>query len=324
MKTYIISLKSTGALTQLPDSQRVFGALTYLYAETFGPEKATAFVQAVLSKNLHLALSNVLPMGYLPTPQEYLIDSLKKHGCNDVDHKTKRNAVKKRQYLKDSEIHKLLQDPTDCENLFPYVKLVERHQLRTSIESLNKKIPGLDSKLYSVPVVIPLEMNNKKDDGKVLVDFCFYLQIDDSSLSNGFFEVVNKASQINQTIILGKRASQGMNTYQFGNVQENPLQYDEKKELLNTGMLLPDQIDFAASTLKLFTSQRRPFEMTGAWNENAKKYFISFIAQGSIVCASAGVRHAGQSIRSKFNENRDIVFGNALLYPIWPREGSVG
>ena len=59
MKNYKIVLKSIGAITQLPDSQKVFGALITTFAEANGNDRAAKLVKAVIDKKIHLALSNV-------------------------------------------------------------------------------------------------------------------------------------------------------------------------------------------------------------------------------------------------------------------------
>jgi hypothetical protein len=74
--------------------------------------------------------------------------------------------------------------------------------------------------------------------------------------------------------------------------------------------------DFASSTLKLFTSGRRTFEMPGGWDKDFARYYISFIAEGSIIASPDGLESTGKSIKSPFNPKRDIVFGNAFLYSL--------
>lgn len=56
MKNYRIILKSSGAITQLPDSQKIFGALVSLFAEAHGNDKAAELVKAVINKKMHLAV----------------------------------------------------------------------------------------------------------------------------------------------------------------------------------------------------------------------------------------------------------------------------
>ena len=85
-------------------------------------------------------------------------------------------------------------------------------------------------------------------------------------------------------------------------------------------MLLPEKIDFRKSTLKLFTSERRPFTMPGGWKKDSK-YFISFIDSGSIIVLKDKIEQAGKCVRSPFNPKRDIIFGNAFLYPVMLGKG---
>lgn len=75
--------------------------------------------------------------------------------------------------------------------------------------------------------------------------------------------------------------------------------------------------------MKLFTSERRPFEMMGGWDKNLPKYYISFIGPGSIIFVCDGLESAGKCVRSPFRKSRDIVFGNAFLYPISLDQGQV-
>lgn len=39
MRNYKVILKLTGPITQVPDSQKLFGALMYMFAEKYGDEK---------------------------------------------------------------------------------------------------------------------------------------------------------------------------------------------------------------------------------------------------------------------------------------------
>ena len=97
MNTCIISLKANGRLTQIPDSQKLFGALVYLFAEEYGEKVTTTFVQTVYSEN-RLSLSDVIPQGYLPTPHEYLmsrIENSEKYEKNERCMKQIYSALKK-------------------------------------------------------------------------------------------------------------------------------------------------------------------------------------------------------------------------------------
>lgn len=325
MKNYEIKLELTGAMTQVPDSQKLFGALVYLFAETYGDEKATALTKAVLDKKIHLALSNVLPEGYLPVPQDYLIDKLSENSNEELDLKKVRSAIKLRSYIKSCKLQSVLDAPEKCENIYPYVKQQNLQQLRASIDSLRYDLPELDTRLYSVPTVDLCEVSQDKDDkgqNWAVKNFCFYLQADDRAFCSDFLNLLQSAAEENLELILGKRASQGLNRFRVKGITEQKLPTLGSDNYINTGMLLPDHIDFQASSMRLFTSERRPFEMMGGWSEDSPKYYISYLAQGSIIAAPEGAEKAGKSIQSPFN-SRSIVFGNAFLYPIILRERQV-
>ena len=100
MRDYKIGLELTGAMTQVPDSQKLFGALVYLFAERYGDGSAAKLTKAVKDKDVYLALSNVMPEGYLPTPQDYLIDHISQKSDEKLDLKKTRAAIKLRSYIK--------------------------------------------------------------------------------------------------------------------------------------------------------------------------------------------------------------------------------
>lgn len=326
MKDYKVKLISTGSLTQLPDSQKLFGALVYMFSEKYGENKASMLTKVLVDKKNHLALSNVMPWDYLPTPQEYVIDYISKNIGTDAKLKEKRAAIKKRSYIRLTELKHVLEEPESCETVFPYVKLQNHQQLRASIESDRYDIPELDSKLYSVPTVDLLEISldeKGKERKKPVSTFCFYLQADDSNICADLLDTLNEAASTKGTVILGKRASQGLNIFEFQDIIAQDFRHTSTNLFLNMGMLLPNEIDFASSTLKLFTSERRPFEMAGGWDKDFTRHYISFIAEGSMISAPGGLAGAGKSVKSPFIKKRDIVFGNAFLYPISLRERPV-
>lgn len=319
MRNYKVELSAIGALTQLPDSQRLFGSLISMFSEKYGDEKATMLVKAVLYKKIHLALSNVMPLDYLPAPQDYLIDAIAKTADTDVDLKRKRAAIKERNYITSEGLKCVLAKPESSDSVFPYVKLQSQQQSHASIESDRYDIPGLDNKLYSVPTVVLLETSMDREGAeqtKSVNKFCFYLQVDDSEAGAAFFELLDAAANEKRSIVLGKRASQGLNTFRFICIDKQEFQCPSTSFFLNMGMLLPDEIDFASSTLKLFTSERRPFVMLGGWDKDFTKHYISFIAEGSVISALNGLGNAGKSMVSPFNEKRDIIFGKSFLYPL--------
>lgn len=327
MKNYEVRLTSTGRLTQLPDSQKLFGALVYMYSERYGQDFASKLTKDVLDKKIYLSLSNVMPLGYCPTPQEYIVDKLAERNDGKSSFKERRAAVKIRKYIPTTELNDILSEPEKCETIFPYIKIQSSQQQHAFIASSFYDMPELDSKLYSIPAIELLEINldeKQEEERRSVNAFYFYFQVDDSEASSNLLDMLNEAASTKRTIILGKRASQGMNTFKFQELVASDLTPSTtSNRFLNMGMLLPDKIDFASSTLKLFTSERRPFEMPGGWNKDFVKQYISFIAEGSIITLTNGLTNAGKAIKSPFNLQRDIVFGNAFLYPL-PNEWKDG
>lgn len=323
MKNHKVVLKSTGAITQLPDSQKLFGAVVTMFAKANGNEKATEMVKAVLNKKIHLALSNAFPLDYFPMPQDYVVDRLAESMPEGGNLKEQRAEVKARAYIRVKDLKCVMERPEKCGEIYPYIKQFDAQQLRASMDSVQYGMEGMETKLYTVPVLKLQEINTQVDGGEKVVpvsDFCFYLQNDESELAASVLDVVEELMQSGTSLILGKRASQGLNKYRVTDVE--PLELSKAEYYLNLGMLLPDKIHFSSSTLKLFTSERRPFEMPGGWNQNSGKYFISFIDSGSVIALRDGVEWAGKCVPSPFNKGRDIVFGNAFLYPItWRKEG---
>lgn len=316
MKNYKIVLKSTGAITQLPDSQKVFGALITLFAEANGNDKAAELVKEVIDKKIHLALSNVSPLDYFPMPQDYVVDRLSKTVNAGEDLKKKRAAVKERAYVGLEDLKRAIENPGISETIYPYIKQADEQQLRASMESVRYGVQGLETKLYTVPVLNLTERQwiDDQEIAQPVSKFCFYLQMDKSESGTAILKLIDELMQSGSPLILGKRASQGLNKYHMTAVE--PIELPMEEHYLNLGMLLPNKIDYSASVLKLFTSERRPFVMQGGWNQNCGKYFISFVAAGSVIALSDGVEQAGKCVPSPFNKSRDIVFGNAFLYPI--------
>ncbi|WP_027296703.1 type III-A CRISPR-associated RAMP protein Csm4 [Robinsoniella sp. KNHs210] len=317
MKNYKVSLTSLGTITQVPDSQKLFGALVYMYSEEYGNDAAAKLTKQILDKKIHITLSNLLPCDYLPTPQEYLIDKISQHSRNDIDLKKKRAAIKERSYLKLSQLNEAIKDPINCEQLYPYVKQQNIQQLRASLDN----VTDFDTKLYSVPCMTLSEITVDEEVTSYVNKFSFYFQMDNSTCANKVYKMLVKAVNEQRIMILGKRASQGLNMYRFVDIEEQEQYYTSTGYFLNTGMLLPDHIDYHNSTLKIFTSERRPFEMQGGWNKKCSKYFMSFIAEGSVISVPERVECTGKSIESLFNKERDIVFGNAFLFHLPQMKG---
>lgn len=311
MKNYKVILKSVGRITQLPDSQKIFGALITALSRFDGEEEAARLVKAVFEKKSHIAVSNLLPLDYFPVAQDYIVDKLARQNSDQKSLKEKRAVVKEREFVKLEDLKRILEKPRMCKNIFPYVKVSDSYQQRAFSESTFYGIGGLETKLYTVPSVTVEEVLDRKGRKNVVSKYCFYLQGDESVIY--VKKVIENFRKSEESIILGKRASQGLNKYKVLSIEEVELQ--KSQSYLNLGMLLPGRIDFQKSTLRLFTSERRPFRMPGGWNETCK-YFISFIDSGSIIVLKDEIEQAGKSVCSPFNERRDIIFGNAFLYPV--------
>jgi len=315
-------MKLMGRLIQLPDSQKVFGALVYMYAEYYSPNKASELVAKVKENQFHLSLSNLLPSGYLPVPHAYLLDQLEDMTLEKETRKKLYQAVKKLEYVKLEQLKALLGRPREAESIYPYVYSNASQQIHASLDSLRYDMPGLSPNLYSVPEITIVEQQRSEgvEEGSrtVVVDFSAFLSMDQGEESKEIIDVLNQAIQDGKLLFLGPRASQGLNTYQITNlgIEGNGL-CETSNSYLNLGMLLPRNINYSESSLRLHTSERRPYHAAGGWDASSDSKFISFVAPGSIIYPEIdkSSEHMGGSIRSPFNEH-EIVFGNSYLLPI--------
>ena len=322
MNNYKVILKSTGAITQLPDSQKIFGALVTELSRIKGEEAASKLVKAVYEKRMHLALSNLLPLGFLPVPQDYIVEKITETVSENEDIKEKRAQVKERKYIKEEQLSNILKDPMSCCELYPYIKEYTGQQLRASMEQNGFRAEGLEKKLYTVPVTVLRKINEEDiEESKTdpVSEFQFYLQGSNNQSMTELLSVMEQMKQKEAPLILGKRASQGLNKYYISKIiylGQEAFEEMRSSRYLNLGMLLPNQIDYENSCLKLFTSERRPFSIPGGWNRTFTEWFISFIACGSVITLSAGIEHAGKCVWFPLGKGRNLVFGNAFLYPI--------
>lgn len=316
MENYQIKLSCKGDVTQLPDSQKIFGTLITMMAQTLGDEKATQFVQAVFQKRIHLALSNVMPWEYLPMPEDFMTDQLSKSKFKANDLKEMRKNIKERAFITLNDLKFVWNQPQSCDKIKDYVCLTDDWQLRIAMDSVLYGMEGLETRMYTVPVqklIYSAKKNSSSISEQGFSEFYFYLQMESDDLGQQLLNLIDQCIKDESPWIMGKRSSQGLNKYYAVSMQWQRL--PRADVYLNLGMLLPEKIDYQASTLKLFTSERRPFSMPGGWRKDDEKYFISFIAPGSIIHLQEGVKQAGGCVPSPFN-SRDIVFGNAFLYPL--------
>lgn len=309
-------------MTQLPDSQQLFGALANLVKEIAGEDTVSTFVEKVKHYQLDFTLSSLLPADYFPTPQTYLQDQLKD------ENKGVYKELKKRSFLKKEQLQYLIDEPLDITNLYPYVAISEKQQIHASIESSRYNVPGLSPKVYSVPELTVIE-KNKDGSSKRITNFDFYFTVNQAFPLD---QCLAKAKEMGHVLTLGPRSSQGLNLYELQSIEEQPLEKMTKQTpfFLSLGRLLPEKINFKKSHLKLFTSERRPFQNYGDRKQQEKKLgtqFISFIESGSLIYLEPNIPCylAGKSVESPFDPSKkSIVFGQSVLYPLTIKEGKHG
>jgi hypothetical protein len=323
--TYEVHMELAGRMTQIPDSQKIFGALIYLYSEYTSQSKATELVQKIKNKELYMAVSDMMPQGYFPLPTLYLIEKASEKGQKN----TKRiyKEIKKRNYIKSDKILNILSNNERISDIYPYVHLKQSNQIHASIDSLHYHLDGLDSNIYSVPETIVLKVGKKDGIAEMVSEFCFYLSIEAGELEHELLKMLAYAKEKEKPFFLGQRASQGLNLYRIGQLQKRADWHRAGAEsYLNLGMLLPDNLDFEKSYLNIFTSERKPYNQLEGWNKNKKNQFISFISAGSILYFKNNKDKefiTGKSIASPFDGERAIVFGNPVLYPMNVKEGGI-
>ncbi|MCP1137382.1 hypothetical protein NKT34_29435 [Paenibacillus polysaccharolyticus] len=318
---YRIDLDLLGEMTQLPDSQKIFGALMHRFSSVYDAEQTTKMVKQIQEGTMPFALSNMLPKDYFPIPHTELLDLMEVDGRSN---KEEYKALKKRVYVKIEQLTALMEGRQSADQLYPYVYTESTQQIHASLDSKRYHLPGLDPTLYSVPGIVVKQVDSPNQSG-IVRKFTFYLGLSDIALGefNGTYilDLLKRERDRSGSFILGPRGSQGMNTFVVTEVEpERTINSKQAGFFLNLGMMLPKRIDFAQSSLKLFTSERRPYKPLEGWEESEHQgRFISFIEAGSIVHAPEGIAGATQSVESPFF-SRDTVFGNALLYPLNMKE----
>lgn len=322
VKTYKIKMSLTGRATQLPDSQKIFGALIYKYSEQYSPEHASRLVSSILKEEICFAVSNLLPEGYLPCPRQFLLDKLaseeksEKKRESNLPGKKIYKEIKKRNFIVQEDLYKMLANPENVLDSYPYVFVESSQQIHAALDAGRYNLPGLPPNVYSVPEINITEAGADRCERMSINEFSFYLAVDDGAEHDELIAVLESARKHNQLFFLGARASQGLNTYIIKEVELLPnFIADETNVFLNLGMLLPQQIDYEHSTLQLYTSERKPYYLAEGWDKGINGRFISYVEAGSIIRADKGWRTAGRSIQSPFQPS-DIVFGKAFMLPL--------
>lgn len=76
MITYEVRLKKIGAMTTLPDSQRLFGFLINNSKKYCSEGEISTFVKKVREQKEKCMISSVFPTGYYPTPKGFIMQKL--------------------------------------------------------------------------------------------------------------------------------------------------------------------------------------------------------------------------------------------------------
>lgn len=83
MRKFEIKLRVEGAITLLPDSQKLFGYLMSKLSECFSKNEIENFINDIVGKCM---ISNLIPSGYLPTPKIYLTRLIKERKkCKEAE-----------------------------------------------------------------------------------------------------------------------------------------------------------------------------------------------------------------------------------------------
>lgn len=325
MESYVVELESCGEITQIPDSQKLFGCLMHSFAEFYGDELCSDLVNKIKSKNIEFNLSNVMPKDYFPVPIDYILQNVKcrecindNNICNQVG-KCKKyyQLLKKLKYVTKDDLNQiLLGNSKKLLDISSNFNINTIYQQRVHLVNIEDNIKYIKNEPFSVK---KLELDVNK------FYFLFSIGIKDDCdlhIKDNLFNMLDIMINDNLKVILGQRATQGLNLYKFLNL--NTLEIQDKSNCnlyLNMGMLIPNKINYEESYLSLFTSDRRPFYTLGRYHKSDfDNLFISFINQGSVI----------RLLDSNFNKCvylndklREIVFGNSFLYPINMEQGVI-
>ena len=312
---YKVDLERKGRITQLPDSQKIFGTLIYQYLNRHQDKEVDNLIEKI--KGNYLAISNLMPEGFIPTPKEFLMEGIsKKENKNNLKEFYK--EIKKRDYISENELSYLIKRGGKIKNI-PYVSVEKIQQLHICIDELIYGLPGMESGLYSVPeVLVKKYSGNRLQRKEEVFKFSFYIAFDDKELEKEIVNLLKMLKEEEDILCMGARGSQGLNLYEIISCKKYNL-YDSRRTTtyLNVGMLLPNKINYKDSYLTSFMSERRPYDGIGL-GKMEERYFITFLNAGSVVKMEDGIsiKGAGQLIPSKFDE-KSVVFGNSFLYPIY-------
>ena len=132
-------------------------------ADNDGNTPASNFAWSIRDGEGALEISNVMPVGYLPTPKSYLIDRI---FANDQNEKKRiYSNIKKRDYIPTEALFGQLNS-----NIGPaeYISLGTRQQIRVGIQGDWLDIPGAPNDMFSIPQTV---CNLYKGDGELRIKY---------------------------------------------------------------------------------------------------------------------------------------------------------
>ncbi|MEB3012426.1 CRISPR-associated protein Csm4 [Parvimonas sp. D2] len=324
MYIFEFKLKRKGEITLLPDSQKLFGFLMGKLKESYSDEKIGEFVESVERKESICMISNLFPTDYRPMPKSYILDILDKLniGIND---KKLYEKIKNIEFIKREDLKKLINltknTTTNINNInldnYNYIKKEDTFIQKFKIESQVRELSGFPNIAYSIPIV-----KYQDNFGNIISDYSFLIKLEKGNILFDYLN--NRDNLLNIDCHLGHKASYGYNTYVIKDIefskqkkdkkQKDILKYPKNEKFLNLGMLLPnlDKVNIEKSYFELFTSHRKPFELSDGVNT-----FISFLNAGSVLSLKEKSEYTCMSkcILNEYNLMYDkaIVFGNSYL-----------
>ena len=277
---YKVQLSSLGRIIQLPDSQKIYGAIFH-YLNDKGDLSG---IEKILDSKLYI--SNVFPMEVLPNiyiwGEEYTssIDD-KMYEFSNKDYKD----YKSKKYItlgsKKIEVEETFRDMNNTE------EIVKGSGGVFSQNIINYK---------------------KEEDGKkeIINDFEFYFRCDSQDLSNTISTIIKEM----KVLKLGKRSTRGMNLYEVIEIERLDIQ-DSSECYLNLGMLGMNNLEFIdmeKSKLKIYTSKRKGYV------EWKKELIVQYIGEGSVICLKDNnINNLKSNIQIDGEEGRRLYTGGFLL-----------
>ena len=280
MIIYKVQLSSLGRIIQLPDSQKIYGAILH-YLNDKGDLSG---IEKILDSKLYI--SNVFPMEVLPNiyiwGEEYtssIDDKMYEFSNNDYkDYKSKKYITLGSKKI---EVEETFRDMNNTE------EIVKGSGGVFSQNIINYK---------------------KEEDGKkeIINDFEFYFRCDSQDLSNTISTIIKEM----KVLKLGKRSTRGMNLYEVIEIERLDIQ-DSSECYLNLGMLGMNNLEFIdmeKSKLKIYTSKRKGYV------EWKKELIVQYIGEGSVICLKDNdINNLKSNIQIDGEEGRRLYTGGFLL-----------